>query len=234
MCDDRERLIGYVYDECDGAERRAIEAHLEGCHDCRQEIGGLRHVRQDLLAWDVPSHESIWRPLAPPRPQVWWREVPAWAMAAAASAVFVAGAAGGVATRLMMPAAVSSAAVVGTTASAPSVPTVATADDLARAEARILTRVRAEMDQRIEAVAAHDVTPAAQVVRASDRSGQSVDALVRRVADMEQWRESQINLNIEFDKRMGKINNRTSTINQQLEASRMQGLQRVSLDMGGR
>jgi hypothetical protein len=33
---------------------------------------------------------------------------------------------------------------------------------------------------------------------------------------------------------MGKINNRTSTINQQLEASRMQGLQRVSLDMGGR
>ena len=233
MCDDRERLIGYVYDECDGAERRAIEAHLDACHDCRQEIGGLRHVRQDLLAWDVPSHESIWRPLAPPRPQVWWREVPAWAMAAAASAVIAAGAAGGIATRLLTPAA-SSAPVVATAASTPSATTVATADDLARVEARILTRVRAEMDQRIEAVAAHDVTPSAQVVRASDRSAPNVDALVRRVADMEQWRDNQINLNIEFDKRMGKINNRTSTINQQLEASRMQGLQRVSLDMGGR
>ena len=28
MCDDRERLIGYVYEECDPAERREIEAHV--------------------------------------------------------------------------------------------------------------------------------------------------------------------------------------------------------------
>ena len=67
MCDDRERLIGYVYDECDGRERREIEAHLETCHTCRREITGLREVRQDLLAWDVPDTPSVWRPFAPQR-----------------------------------------------------------------------------------------------------------------------------------------------------------------------
>ena len=54
MCDERERLIGYVYDECEAAERRAVESHLEECVDCRQEIAALRSVRQDLLAWAVP------------------------------------------------------------------------------------------------------------------------------------------------------------------------------------
>ena len=57
MCENRERLIGYVYDECDPAERAEIEAHLESCHTCRREIRGLKGVRQDLLAWDVPANE---------------------------------------------------------------------------------------------------------------------------------------------------------------------------------
>ena len=51
MCNERERLIGYVYDECADDERRAIEAHLEECGACRTEIGGFRRVRQDLLAY---------------------------------------------------------------------------------------------------------------------------------------------------------------------------------------
>ncbi len=97
MCDERERLIGFVYDECDAGERRAIEEHVDACPTCRTEIAALRDVREDLLAWRVPLHEPIWRPLpvaaAPSVP--WWRQVPAWALAAAASVMFFSGVAGG-------------------------------------------------------------------------------------------------------------------------------------------
>ena len=103
MCENRERLIGYVYDECDPAERREIEAHLESCHTCRHEIRGLRSVRQDLLAWDVPSSDPIWRPIAPARQESSWRLVPMWGLAAAACATFLVGAAGGAATYALMP-----------------------------------------------------------------------------------------------------------------------------------
>ena len=108
MCDERERLIGFVYDECDAGERRAIEEHVDACPTCRTEIAALRDVREDLLAWRVPLHEPIWRPLpvaaAPSVP--WWRQVPAWALAAAASVMFFSGVAGGaIAAAWMRPAA---------------------------------------------------------------------------------------------------------------------------------
>ena len=65
MCDDRERLIGYVYDECDAGERRTIEAHLESCEACREEIAGLRGVRTDLLdrslSLDVAAFLVDWK-----------------------------------------------------------------------------------------------------------------------------------------------------------------------------
>src|SRR5262245_17460959 len=100
MCDDRERLIGYVYEESDPAERRAIEDHLASCETCRTEIDGLRAVRSDLLAWDVPEYESVWRPFVQPRVAPSWRDIPAWAMAAAASLMLVSGLAGGAVTEL--------------------------------------------------------------------------------------------------------------------------------------
>lgn len=95
MCDDRHRLLDYLYDECDANERRRVEQHLESCETCREELGGLRATRHDLLAWDVPEHGSVWKPFVPVRMAPRWRDVPAWAMAAAASLMFVAGAAGG-------------------------------------------------------------------------------------------------------------------------------------------
>lgn len=105
MCDERERLIGYIYDECDADERRQIETHLKSCSTCQAEIGGLQSVRTDLLAWDVPEHSPIWRPMpaAIAPPVVWWRQSPGWALAAAATVVLAAGLAGGAATRLMTP-----------------------------------------------------------------------------------------------------------------------------------
>jgi anti-sigma factor RsiW len=161
MCDERERLIGYVYDECGDGERRQIEDHLESCDVCRREIAGLRHVREDLLAWDVPAHEPIWRPFvaAPARPS--WRDVPAWALAVAASLVLLVGAAGGVVTDAVLTrghADVLAAAQSGSS-SLPGLvgasATPVTVADLNALEARVTANLRSELDDRVRTLAAH-------------------------------------------------------------------------------
>lgn len=101
MCEQREQLVAYLYDEVDANERKSIEKHLSSCETCREELRAFRDVRQDLLAWDVPAHESVWKPFVTARTQPVWRQVPAWAMAAAATLVFAIGGAGGFAARAM-------------------------------------------------------------------------------------------------------------------------------------
>ena len=234
MCDDRERLIGYVYDECDRDERRVVEAHLQECSDCRTEIGGLRQTRQDLLAWDVPEHDPIWRPMAAPRVEVWWRHVPAWAMTAAAGLVFAAGMAGGVAARMLMPGAAPVTAAVAPGASATPVAAAVTQQDLAGVEARILDRLRTEMTQQLQTVAAHDAEQSARTMTASNRGADArVDVLARQVADIQSWRQKQVSYNVENEnwKRRQAIAALTS---QQLESSRFNGMQPVSLEFNGR
>lgn len=103
MCNDREKLIAYLYDEADASERRQVDAHLAECPECREELRGLRGVRQDLLAWDVPAHESVWKPFATPVATAWWKQVPAWGLAAAATLIFGVGLAGGMAARVLAP-----------------------------------------------------------------------------------------------------------------------------------
>ena len=44
MCN-KEQLIGYLYDELEGAERSSFEAHLGTCAECRAEVAELRHTR---------------------------------------------------------------------------------------------------------------------------------------------------------------------------------------------
>jgi anti-sigma factor RsiW len=95
MCDEREPLLAYLYDEADSVERQRVEAHLATCERCREELAGLRGVRSDLLAWDVPDHESVWKPFTPARPTWSWRDVPSWSLAAAALVMLTLGAAGG-------------------------------------------------------------------------------------------------------------------------------------------
>ena len=102
MCDERERLIGFVYDECDADERREIARHLEECGTCRTEIAGLRDVRQDLLAWDVRGRAGRVAADGGARDRAVVETVPVWAMAAAASVMFVIGAAGGLLTHALM------------------------------------------------------------------------------------------------------------------------------------
>ena len=97
MCNEREQLIGYLYDEGDAAEREAVRRHLETCAECRAEIASLRSVREDLTAWEVPEHGSVWRPFTAAPTPPWWHHVPQWAMAAAAGIVLATGVAGGLA-----------------------------------------------------------------------------------------------------------------------------------------
>jgi anti-sigma factor RsiW len=55
------RLSDYVDDETDGAERRAIEAHLAHCAECRQIVEELRAVvahAASLAA--VPPERDLW------------------------------------------------------------------------------------------------------------------------------------------------------------------------------
>jgi hypothetical protein len=95
MCEQREHLLEYLYDEASPAGRRDIERHLEGCDGCRSELRALRNVREDLLAWDVPNPPSVWKAFAPTPVVAWHKQVPAWALAAAASVMFILGTAGG-------------------------------------------------------------------------------------------------------------------------------------------
>lgn len=150
MCDQREHLIEYAYDECSADERRLVEEHLTSCDSCRDELGGLRRVRHDLLAWDVPDPGSVWKPFAPQPRASMWREVPAWALAAAASVMFLVGAAGGVATHAFMkketpPPVVANAA-----------PVQLNAQQLAALEARLRDVARVEVDSRMLLVSSHD------------------------------------------------------------------------------
>ena len=71
-----------------GPARRGRGAGTK-CRQCRPQ----QRVRQDLLAWDVPLSEPVWRPIPAPRQESPWRAVPAWAMAAAGASARVAAAA---------------------------------------------------------------------------------------------------------------------------------------------
>src|SRR5262245_41661436 len=40
MCSDKELLIGYLYGECDPADRRRMDAHVTICSACQSELYG--------------------------------------------------------------------------------------------------------------------------------------------------------------------------------------------------
>ncbi len=193
MCDERERLLDYLYDACEPDERRTVERHLEVCDDCRREISGLRAVRLDLLAWDVPEHESVWKPFAPARFKPWYREVPAWALAAAASVTFAVGLAGGLVARVLAP--TPAVAVAAPPASlmpaiVPAAP-AATQADLAAMQDRILETVRTEVDQRITPIAAH-----VQSASATAGRDELLGEMRRLVATSEERQRAALNASI--------------------------------------
>jgi len=103
ICDDKDQLVAYLYDELGADERRRIDEHLRICSACAAEVSGLTHVREELATWAPPDAElgftivSASKPAAGQaeviRPARWWApaSVPAWALAAAAVLVVAAG-----------------------------------------------------------------------------------------------------------------------------------------------
>lgn len=221
MCDERERLIDYLYDEGESHERAEVQAHLAECAACRREIGALRSVRQDLLAWAVPDHEALWRPLAPPRPAPTWRDVPAWALATAAALVLLAGVSGAVATRFVLPTsapvltadAAEKGAAVAASVTAPSGVLdhgTITQDDLTRLEQRLRAAWQADVNQRIASMTPRDSGRTAATLTAGADAAAMGD-LRRRVADFERWRAIQTDLNVEFNNQINRVMDWTYT-----------------------
>ncbi len=199
MCDQRERLIGYLYEEGDAAERAAVQSHLGECAVCREEIAGFRSVQEDLREWEVPQHESVWRPFAPPQPAPWWQQVPRWAMAAAAGLVLMSGATGGAVAYFLTPA---SQPLVQQTAAPAMLQNTSsvTADDLAAAEARVMERMRVEL----AAFGTKYSTTADRVLTVSNTGLPGDEARLRQleqqVADLAVKHDNQLEL-------IGRVNN---------------------------
>ena len=98
MCD-KELLVGYLYDELEGPERHAFEAHVGSCPSCSSEIEALRGTRAQLSSWtpiepDLDFQIVRRRESRPSRVR-WSSSRGAWGLAAAA--VLVLAAAAGVA-----------------------------------------------------------------------------------------------------------------------------------------
>jgi len=88
-----ERLVAYLYDDIDSAERSSFGLHLSSCRQCQEDLTALGGVRTTLSAWAPPEPSFASRePRAAsrePRAARWWHDVPAWAQVAAA--LFVLG-----------------------------------------------------------------------------------------------------------------------------------------------
>jgi len=183
MCEERERLIGYVYEEGDPAERRAVESHLQSCPTCRAEIGGLRKVRQDLLAWEVPEQPPIWRPAAPvAAPVSPWSAIPAWAMAAAAGLLLMVGAAGGAVTYALLPARI---VEVAKAEAAPPAPVTIASPSAAPAEVARIAALEQRLGQLEKTATAAQPTAARVDANELAHVKATVNSMLRRMDDFE-------------------------------------------------
>ena len=98
MCESKELIVGYLYDELTSQERNQLQAHLAGCGECRLELEGLRATRTHLTLWSPPEPDLGFRVIsggaspaaALPRRM---RFAPAFAFAAAAVIVLAVAAA---------------------------------------------------------------------------------------------------------------------------------------------
>jgi hypothetical protein len=95
MCDSKELLVGYLYDEIEPSAKRAFAQHLATCLDCREELAELGATRAQIALWTPPDADLGFRIVrgseAPARS--WFRVSPAWGLAAAAVLLLAVGAA---------------------------------------------------------------------------------------------------------------------------------------------
>ena len=174
QCGDNTALVSYLYDECELAERAAIDAHVPLCAACAAELAALESARLRLASWTPPEADLGFQVVRPqgsgpgvgathasplqPRglgPRAWLRQpLPAWAQAAAACLIFGVGLSLGVVRGNMSTA---SPAVAPADAAPAGTATAASRIELAALERRL----RAEMTQ-LRTVAVNSSTAAPQ------------------------------------------------------------------------
>ncbi|MBI4887738.1 MAG: hypothetical protein HY824_11645 [Acidobacteria bacterium] len=112
QCGDNAALVGFLYGECEAAERAAIASHVAVCAACAAELAALEATRIQLASWTPPEVDLgfvISRPHAVAAsgarrlaPAAWFiRPLPAWAQMVAAGMIFAAGLALGIARSSM-------------------------------------------------------------------------------------------------------------------------------------
>ena len=198
MCEEKDLLVSYLYDDLGDAERARFERHLRDCIECRDELTALRGVRADLTSWAPPASELGFRIVRDPKvvelkPRgTTWRAWYTPAAGLAAAAVLVLAAASAIAhveirrgpdgltvrtgwntaaaqTAVALPAPVAPALREASVAAAPA----ADAAKLAAIEAR-LRALESSHDSGVRAAAVNSMLSA----RSSDQE------LLRRVRDM--------------------------------------------------
>jgi hypothetical protein len=94
MCERKELLISFLYDEIDPVAKREFQKHLSTCVECRDELAELGATRAQIATWTPPDADLGFRIIrgadAPKRR--WFDFSPAWGLAAAAVLLLAIGA----------------------------------------------------------------------------------------------------------------------------------------------
>jgi hypothetical protein len=94
MCDSKDLLVGYLYDDLERDERRTFDSHLIACAECRQELTELKRTRGQIAAWAPPEPDLGLRMVrGAASPPSRYRIGSTWGLAAAAALVLAASAA---------------------------------------------------------------------------------------------------------------------------------------------
>ena len=95
MCDSKELLVSFLYDEIDPAAKRQFQKHLTTCVDCRDELAELGATRAQIATWTPPGADLGFRMVreAESTKRRWFEWSPAWGFAAAAVMLLAIGAA---------------------------------------------------------------------------------------------------------------------------------------------
>lgn len=236
-CDDKQRLVAYLYGETTAEEQAAVESHLATCAACAGELSALQDVRGHLAAWNAPEAELGFRvtrePVVavppPERARARW-SVPAWAQAAAAVLVLSVGAAianleirygaDGITLRTgwSREAPPAQGAVAGTVAgaAAPTVTRIAGQDDAAWHAALADSEKRLRAEFAVARVGAPPVPVLSRTSASSDDVLQRVRALIE-----ESERRQQHELAL-----------RVAQVSQDVESQRRADLVRIEQGMG--
>jgi putative zinc finger protein len=95
MCDSKELLVSFLYDEIDSASKRDFQRHLATCVACRDELAELGATRAQIATWTPPDADLGFRIVRETESakRRWFQWSPAWRFAAAAIVLLAIGAA---------------------------------------------------------------------------------------------------------------------------------------------